>query len=182
VGTEFKVGAGLACLGIAVALSQWLIHPDRIAYDVRFVLILIAVGFGLSGMGFIGHALRKKFASSAQRVGFSTPVQNLSSLTDVQRENRLRLLELREEGVNLHNQRVLTPSDYRPWEQRFEEWHCRILEAANAVNPELRARLSPLRDLPQWDKGWAINRDHRLAQNMIWETLDRIEKYLDRTG
>jgi hypothetical protein len=98
------------------------------------------------------------------------------------RQKRKVLLGLREEGVALHNQRIFNPSEYHPWVQRFEDWHVKILKAAEDVDPELRAMLSPLRNVQQWNKGWAISADHRLAQNMIWETLERLKKYLGITG
>jgi hypothetical protein len=53
---EFKIGAGLACVGIAVGLGQWLIPPDRISYEVRFTFVAMALVFGLTGLAVLIHA------------------------------------------------------------------------------------------------------------------------------
>jgi hypothetical protein len=50
MGTESKIGTGLAFVGLAVAMGGWLIPPETISYNVRFVFVLIAIGFVLVGI------------------------------------------------------------------------------------------------------------------------------------
>lgn len=188
-------------MGIAVAIGQWLIAPDHLDYQIRFALIILAILMFLGGSVLVLHAgftwSRSRNERPVQDALFGDAnVSNLHVSTaqksqqnatktirdSIMRQKRKVLLGLREEGVALHNQRIFNPSEYHPWVQRFEDWHVKILKAAEDVDPELRAMLSPLRNVQQWNKGWAISVDHRLAQNMIWETLERLEKYLGITG
>jgi len=53
---EFKIGTGLACVGIAVAIGQWLIPPDTVSYDVRFVIVIFALVLFIAGLGLWVHA------------------------------------------------------------------------------------------------------------------------------
>ena len=54
---EFKIGAGLACLGIAVGLGQWLVPQEKLSSKVRTGLIVIAFILGIAGLGLIGYEL-----------------------------------------------------------------------------------------------------------------------------
>lgn len=53
---EFKIGTGLACVAIAVAIGQWLIPPNTISYDVRFFIVIGAPVLFIVGVGLLGHA------------------------------------------------------------------------------------------------------------------------------
>lgn len=98
--------------------------------------------------------------------------------TEHQRDIRRELYELTLQGITLHNERIAM-HDHAGWDERFEQWRSRVLAAAAALDPEVRAMLSPSGALRRWNREWAINADHSLAQNMIWETQLRIRKYLD---
>lgn len=172
--------------------------------EIPFSPNWVTVPLALAMFGYLAYALRNRPVEPSQRAAVPTAttseqaksaeqkrgpedfqgaqrqIMNRLNNDDTQKK-RMALLELREEGVALHQQRLFNPSEYDPWVQRFEDWHRRILEAAEALDPELRAMLSPLGELPAWNRGWAINADHRLAQNMIWETHQRLERYLDQT-
>lgn len=54
---ELWIGAGLALLGIAVGLGQWVLPVDKIASWVRVTLIVFACCAGLVGLGLIVYAL-----------------------------------------------------------------------------------------------------------------------------
>jgi hypothetical protein len=53
---ELWIGAGLACVGIAVGIGQWLIPADELAPRVRSSLIAFACASGLIGLGLLGFA------------------------------------------------------------------------------------------------------------------------------
>ena len=53
--SEFRGGAGITFVGIAVAVGQWLIPAEKIGYNVRFALIIIACVLLLAGIGLLGH-------------------------------------------------------------------------------------------------------------------------------
>ena len=59
---EFKIGAGLACMGIAVGLGQWLVPPDTINTQLRSGLVLVALAFFLIGVGFLLHAAWRHYS------------------------------------------------------------------------------------------------------------------------
>jgi len=65
---EFKIGAALACVGIAVGIAQWLVPHDTISYEVRFALVVIALFFGFTGVGILIHAAYRYFAPKLQDV------------------------------------------------------------------------------------------------------------------
>ena len=139
--------------------------------------ILVFFGLGILLIAF--DVPQKLWNKSGRNKKLLDPLS--ASFTPEQKAKRIKLLELREEGITLHHKRILTPAEYDPWHQQFENWHIRALEAADEVDPELRAILSPLGDFPAWNLGWPVNREHKMAQNMIWETQVRIMKYLDQT-
>lgn len=82
---EFIIGAGLACLGIAVGLGQWLIPPDKLRPRVRYTLVAFACVSGVIGTGLIVYALFPH--SSTQAVSAVpapvkvTPAQSLPRVT-----------------------------------------------------------------------------------------------------
>jgi hypothetical protein len=41
----FRVGTAVVCLGIFAALGQWLEPADKLAYEIRFLLIIVALSF-----------------------------------------------------------------------------------------------------------------------------------------
>lgn len=54
---EFWIGAGLACLGIAVGIGQWVIPPQKLACGIRNSLIGFACVSCLIGIVLIGYAI-----------------------------------------------------------------------------------------------------------------------------
>ncbi len=56
---EFKIGSGFACLGIGVAIGQWLIPPDQLAVEIRYILICVAFLLFVGGGYLILHSLWK---------------------------------------------------------------------------------------------------------------------------
>lgn len=54
---EFWIGAGLASLGLAVGIGQWLVPADRLGSKIRSGLILLAVVLALVGVGLIAYAV-----------------------------------------------------------------------------------------------------------------------------
>lgn len=55
MGSEFKVGTGLACVGLALAIGQWLIPPEAISYEVSFYIVLAAIILAVVGIGLVVH-------------------------------------------------------------------------------------------------------------------------------
>ena len=73
---EFKIGAALACVGIAVGIGQWLIPPDKISYEIRFTLIIIALllfAFGLCCLIHVAWRYLKR--SKNENDGHSSPLR-----------------------------------------------------------------------------------------------------------
>src|SRR5215472_12481386 len=53
---ERRIGAGSAFLGIALAIGQWLIPPDRISYGFRFGLVVVSCLLFVVGIVLLGQA------------------------------------------------------------------------------------------------------------------------------
>lgn len=54
---ELWIGAGLACVGIAVGLGQWLIPPEVISLKIKAGLIIFACSLAVIGVGLIVYAV-----------------------------------------------------------------------------------------------------------------------------
>jgi hypothetical protein len=54
---EFKIGSGLACLGIAVGIAQWLVPQDTLIYEIKFGIVLLAIFLFAAGALLLTHAL-----------------------------------------------------------------------------------------------------------------------------
>jgi hypothetical protein len=65
MGTKSKFGTGLACVGVAVTIGQWLILPEAISYEVRFSIVLAAVGLCLAGIFMICQAAWQRYRGSS---------------------------------------------------------------------------------------------------------------------
>ncbi len=53
---EFGIGVSLACVGIAVALGQWLVPAEMLSAKLRAGLIIFAAVVFIGGVGFLLHA------------------------------------------------------------------------------------------------------------------------------
>jgi hypothetical protein len=65
---EFRVGAAVACIGLAAALGQWLIPPDKLAYEIRFVLIIVAIVLLIVSLYLLIHASYRYFMRKNEAV------------------------------------------------------------------------------------------------------------------
>ena len=79
---KFKIGSGVACLTIAIAIWQWLIPPDKLDYQIKFVLVLLAILLSILGIGLLVDAWWKHC-----RPAKSTAPQHIKGLTIKFREN-----------------------------------------------------------------------------------------------
>jgi hypothetical protein len=57
---EFRIGTGLACAGLAVAIGQWLIPPDKITHEMKFDLTVVASVLFLVGVSLLVHGFFTK--------------------------------------------------------------------------------------------------------------------------
>lgn len=73
---EFKIGIGLTCFGIAIAIAQWLIPPDKLDYQIKFAFVVLAILFFLFGIGLLLDAWRKYY-----RPAKSTASRHIKGLT-----------------------------------------------------------------------------------------------------
>lgn len=82
---EFKIGTGLACVAIAVAIGQWLIPPNTISYDVRFFIVIGAPALFIVGVGLLGHATWQWYRAPHEVMpsqDLSAPAQNSTELEE----------------------------------------------------------------------------------------------------
>jgi len=93
------------------------------------------------------------------------------------KEKRKVLWDLREEGVVLRNE-IIRPDQHLEWHNKYENWHTRVISAANDLNPELGAWLKTLDKFMPWDFGTGASPAHKKEQAMLTEVLDRLEKHL----
>jgi hypothetical protein len=106
---ELWVGAGLACMGLAVGIGQWLVPPDKLGSKTRFGLTSLAVVLALVGVCLIAYAVfqskQTPIITDAKSAG-SLDGQNSSgawrSLTDA---DRTRLSLMFSDG-SLHKVRI----------------------------------------------------------------------------
>lgn len=56
----FRIGTGLACVGLAVAIGQWLILADKIANEIKVGLTVFASVLFLVGVSLLVHGLFTK--------------------------------------------------------------------------------------------------------------------------
>lgn len=54
---ESRITVGLACIGIAVAIGQWLIAPDAISYEIRFAIVVAAIVLAIIGLRLLALVL-----------------------------------------------------------------------------------------------------------------------------
>jgi hypothetical protein len=94
-------------------------------------------------------------------------------------EQRHRLWELREEGVQLRNEGIAT-SAMAAWEDKFKKWHAAILSQAALVSMDLRHSLDPLDKLPMETTKYPDPK-HQMNVSIVSEILVRIKNYLDKT-
>lgn len=113
---EFKIGAGLACVGIAVGLGQWLIPPDTINSEVRLALVSIALAFGLSGTGVLLHAAWKYFVTDrGEKLATipltPKPITKTSEETENERFHNQRKGALKIEFTNDYSFKSIGPTE-----------------------------------------------------------------------
>jgi hypothetical protein len=89
---------------------------------------------------------------------------------------------MRDEGVPLRNEGNQT-TDVPGWTPRFEDWHARVIVAAEALSPDLRHYLEPINKFKVKPELVAVN-DVRHAMNVrvMSEILARIEERLPQIG
>jgi hypothetical protein len=103
------------------------------------------------------------------------------------RENRQKvraaLWALREEGVEIRND-GLTTRVINSWNEKFEQWHARVLEQAGALSMDLRHSLDPIDKIsPESNERVAVDSaSHQKNVSVMSEILSRLYKHLDRTS
>jgi hypothetical protein len=100
---------------------------------------------------------------------------------------RKRLWELREEGVKLRNDGILTRAA-ASWNEKFLKWHSEVLEQAAILSMNLRHSLDPIDKIAAENNEpfslFAIKNDFMLQKNVsvMSEMLSRLYNYLNRTA
>lgn len=146
MGMEFKVGTGFACVGIAVAIGQWLIEPETISYEVKFWIILAAGVLSLAGTGMIGHAAWQRYRGlSADHIktksenlipdGFMSLPEAVRKLHDAAKQGKIPMMGAETmSGGTWDNIKPGSEEDIYTW------WACRI---AKDNEIEMRGRRPP---------------------------------------
>ena len=146
MGTESKVGTGLVCIGIAVAIGQWLIPPGAISYDVRFTIVLAAVVLFVAGIFMICHAVWQWYrGSSADQTkttpesltpdGFVSLHEAVRKLHDAAKQGKIPMMGAETmSGGTLDNLKPGSEEDIYTW------WACRL---AKDNEIEMRGRRPP---------------------------------------
>lgn len=73
---EFWIGAGLACMGLAVGLGQWLVPADKLGPKTRSGLISLAVVLALVGVCLIAYAVLQDKQPTLTAVGETVKPSN----------------------------------------------------------------------------------------------------------
>ena len=96
---------------------------------------------------------------------------------------RAALWELREEGVTIRND-GLTTRVINSWNEKFQQWHARVLEQAGNLSDDLRHSLDPIDKIsPESNERVAVDSaSHQKNVSVMSEMLSRLYKHLDRAN
>lgn len=155
-----RITVGLTCVGIAIAIGQWLIAPDAISYGVRFVIVVAAIVFAIIGLGLLGLVFWQQLHGFTAKHSNSTRVLTTAQIekrdeTEVDRFHNRRTLPLRiefsEDGSYKHVGRT---EGYGINEGQWQKYTVAVRNTTNNEIQDVQVWLTEINPVPQEVAGY----------------------------
>ncbi len=155
-----RITTGLACIGLAVAIGQWLIAPDAISYGVRFAIVMAAIVLFFIGMVLLGLVFWQRFHgftakhSNSNRVIITTQIKK-GDETETDRFHNRRTLPLRiefsEDGSYKH---VGQTEGHGLDEGEWQKYKVAVKNTTNNEIQDVQVWLTAIEPVPQEVAGY----------------------------